>query len=99
MRLLLKPNKKGSGFSGETGKLSQTLGKDHQEFLAVLTGLGLALPATEDDKPAFVEHEGEIFWLNKNAKDGSVWLNAKVAKSAAKKPAAKPRLKKSAKTG
>ena len=99
LRLLLKPNKKGSGFSGETGKLSQTLGKDHQEFLAVLTGLGLALPATEDDKPAFVEHEGEIFWLNKNAKDGSVWLNAKVAKSAAKKPAAKPRLKKSAKTG
>ena len=99
VRLLLKPNKKGSGVSGETGNLSRTLGKDHQEFLSVLTGLGLALPATEADKPAFVEHEGEVFWLNKNSKDGSVWLNAKAAKSAAKKPAGKPRSKKSAKAG
>ena len=85
VRLLLKPNKKGSGFSGEMGFLARTLEKDHQEFLTVLTGLGLALPATEDDKPAFVEHGGEVFWLNKNAKDGSVWLNAKASKSSAKK--------------
>ena len=32
----------------------------------------------------FVEHAGEIFWLNKNAK-GELWLNAKASKYADKK--------------
>jgi len=65
----------------------------------VLTGLGLALPETEDDKPGFVEHGDEVYWLNKNAKDGSVWLNAKTSRAAAKKapPTGKPRAKKPAK--
>ena len=31
----------------------------------------------------FVEHAGEIFWLNKNAKD-ELWLNAKASKYADK---------------
>ncbi len=98
-RLLLKANKRGTGVSGEVGYLAQTLEQDHQHFLTVLTNLGLALPATEDDKPAFVEHEGEVYWLNKNAKNGSVWLNAKISKAAAKKapPTGKPRAKKTAK--
>ena len=85
VRLLLNPNKRGSGVSGEVGYLARTLGQDLQDFLTVLTGLGLALPATEEDKPAFVEHAGEIFWLNKNPKDGSVWLNAKASRASVKK--------------
>ncbi len=99
VRLLLKANKRGTGVSAEVGQLSQTLEQDHQHFLAVLTGLGLSLPANEDEKPGFVEHDGEVYWLNKNAKDGSVWLNAKISKSAAKKapPTGKPRAKKTAK--
>ncbi len=99
VRLLLAPNKRGTGVSAEVGHLSRTLEQDHQHFLAVLTGLGLSLPASEDEKPGFVEHDGEVYWLNKNAKDGSVWLNAKISKSAAKKapPTGKPRAKKAAK--
>ena len=99
VRLLLKPNKRGTGVSAEVGHLSQTLEQDHQHFLSVLTGLGLSLPANEDEKPGFVEHNGEVYWLNKNAKDGSVWLNAKISKAAAKKapPTGKPRAKKIAK--
>ncbi len=99
VRLLLAPNKRGTGVSAEVGHLSRTLEQDHQHLLAVLTGLGLSLPATEDEKPGFVEHDGEVYWLNKNAKDGSVWLNAKISKSAAKKapPTGKPRAKKAAK--
>jgi hypothetical protein len=99
VRLLLKANKRGSGVSGEIGYLARALGKSDAELMAALTRTGLALPATEDDKPAFVEHEGEVFWLNQNAKDGSVWLNAKASKAAAKKapPTGKPRAKKAAK--
>ncbi|MFA6290113.1 MAG: hypothetical protein WC661_22225 [Opitutaceae bacterium] len=99
VRLLLAPNKRGTGVSAEVGHLARTLEQDHQHFLTVLMGLGLSLPANEDEKPGFVEHDGEVYWLNKNAKDGSVWLNAKISKSAAKKapPTGKPRAKKAAK--
>ncbi|HTJ79942.1 MAG TPA: hypothetical protein VL357_13185 [Rariglobus sp.] len=99
LRLLLKPNKRGTGVSAEIGALARTLEKDEVAFYADLIELGLALPATDDDKPAFVEHAGEVYWLNKNAKDMSVWLNAKTSKAAAKKapPTGKPRAKKSAK--
>lgn len=98
LRLLLKPNKRGSGVSAETGYLAKTLGQDLQVLLVALTELGLALPATEEHKPAFVVQAEEIFWLNKNPKDGSVWLNAKTAKNAVKKTGgtAKSRPKKSA---
>ncbi|MCS6244075.1 MAG: hypothetical protein H2172_09495 [Opitutus sp.] len=96
LRLLLKPNKRGSGVSAETGYLAKSVGQDLQVLLVTLTELGLALPATEEHKPSFVVQADEIYWLNKNPKDGSVWLNAKAAKSAVKKTGgtAKPRIKK-----
>jgi hypothetical protein len=99
IRLLLKPNKRGSGVSAEVGYLAKTLGQELQSFLVVVSELGLALPATEEHKPTFVEHGDEIFWLNKNPKDGSVWINAKTSKAGAKKAAggaavaAKPKAK------
>ena len=98
LRLLLKPNKRGSGVSAETGYLARTVGQDLQVMLTTLSDLGLALPATEEHKPSFVAQADEIYWLNKNPKDGSVWLNAKAAKSAVKKTGgtAKPRAKKPA---
>jgi hypothetical protein len=85
VRLLLKPNKRGSGVSGEVGVLARTLEKSEEAFLATLTDAGLAVPADSEAKPLFVEQAGEIFWLNKNSTDGSLWLNAKAAKSAVKK--------------
>jgi len=96
VRLLLNPNKRGSGVSAEVGYLAKSLGKDLQDFLVVLTNLGLALPETPEHKPSFVEHADEIFWLNKNPKDGSVWVNAKASKASAKKAAngARPKAKK-----
>ncbi|CAM2938966.1 hypothetical protein [Rariglobus hedericola] len=98
IRLLLNPNKRGTGVSAEVGYLAKTLGQDLQHFLVVISELGLALPATEEHKPTFVEHADEIFWLNKNPKDGSVWINAKTSKAGAKKAAgsaaAKPKAKK-----
>ena len=96
MRLLLNPNKRGSGVSAEVSAMARELGQDLQSFLTVISDLGLALPATEEHKPSFVEHGDEIFWLNKNPKDGSVWLNAKASKASAKKAVngAKPKAKK-----
>jgi hypothetical protein len=78
LRLLLKKTKTGS-HSGETGHLAATLGKSTEELLAALTGAGLQIPEKPRARPVFVEHAGEIFWLNKNTK-GELWLNAKASK-------------------
>jgi hypothetical protein len=77
-RLLLKPTRTGA-VAAEVGRLAETVGKTGDEFLAALLGAGLALPERPREKPVFVEHAGEIFWLNKNVK-GELWLNAKTSK-------------------
>jgi hypothetical protein len=78
LRLLLKKTRTGS-FSGEIGHLAAALGKSPEELLAALTGEGLQIPEKARAKPVFVEHAGEIFWLNRNPKD-ELWLNAKESK-------------------
>jgi hypothetical protein len=78
LRLVLKKTKTGS-HSGETGHLAATLGKSPEELLAALAGAGLQVPERPRAKPVFVEHAGEIFWLNRNSK-GELWLNAKASK-------------------
>jgi hemin uptake protein HemP len=80
VRLLLKETKTGA-VAGKVDRLAEELAKPAEEFLATLTGAGLVVPEKARDKPVFIEHAGEIFWLNKNAK-GELWLNAKVSKYA-----------------
>lgn len=82
VRILLKEGKTGA-FAGEAGRLATELGRTEEEFLAVLTGVGLKVPEKSREKPVFVEHAGEIFWFNRNAK-GQLWLNAKTSKFADK---------------
>lgn len=84
LRGLLKPNKRGSGSSGELGFLQRTLEKSDEDFTALLAAAGLVVPATAEEKPTYVEYGPEIVWVNRNPKDGMLWLNAK------NKPARKP---------
>ncbi len=92
LRLLLKANRSKSGWSGSLAFLANALGRDEAALVAILAGHGIVVPAAvaegeTEAKPVFVEHAGEIYWINRFAKDGSLWLNAKAAKSAARKPA------------
>ncbi|HVS54283.1 MAG TPA: hypothetical protein VHD62_18145 [Opitutaceae bacterium] len=82
VRLLLKETRTG-GIAAKIDRLAEELGKPAEEFLATLAGAGLKVPEKPREKPVFVEHAGEIFWLNKNAK-GELWLNAKASKFAEK---------------
>jgi len=90
VRLLLKETKTGA-VAGKAERLAEELGKSPDDFVAALVSAGLKVPEKSREKPTFVEHAGEIFWLNKNAKD-ELWLNAKASKYAdhdggGKKPA------------
>ncbi len=78
VRLLLKETKTGA-VAGKADRLAEELGKAPDEFVSALVGSGLKVPEKAREKPVFVEHAGEIFWLNKNAKD-ELWLNAKASK-------------------
>jgi len=78
VRLLLKETKTG-GFAGKLDRVAEDLAKSPDELLAALTGAGLVVPEKAREKPVFIEHAGEVFWLNKNAKD-ELWVNAKASK-------------------
>lgn len=78
VRLLLKETKTGS-VAGKLERVAEDLGKPAEDLLNALTGAGLKVPEKAREKPVFVEHGGEIFWLNRNAKD-ELWLNAKASK-------------------
>ncbi len=78
VRLLLKETKTG-GLAAPVERLAGDLGKPVDELLGALTSSGLRVPEKSREKPAFVEHAGEVFWLNVNAK-GELWLNAKASK-------------------
>lgn len=80
LRLLLQPKKRGEGFTAKIDDLSTQLGRPAIEILEALVGAGLNVPDDAKTKPTFGERNGEIFWLNRNAK-GDLWLNAKDAKA------------------
>ncbi|MBA4137218.1 MAG: hypothetical protein C0518_07870 [Opitutus sp.] len=80
VRLLLQPKKRGDGFAAKIDDLAQQLDRPAIEILEALVAAGLNIPDDTKTKPTFGEHNGEIFWLNRNAK-GELWLNAKDSKA------------------
>ena len=83
VRPLLKETKTGA-VAGKLERVAEASGKSADELVAALVAAGLVVPEKPREKPVFVEHGGEIFWLNRNAK-GELWLNAKASKFADKK--------------
>jgi hypothetical protein len=80
LRLLLQPKKRGEGLTAKVDELSTQLNRPAIEILEALVAAGLNVPDDPKTKPTFGEHNGEIFWLNRNAK-GDLWLNAKDSKA------------------
>jgi hypothetical protein len=80
VRLVLKETRTGS-VAGKVDRVAAELNKTPEELTAALVGAGLSVPEKAREKPVFVEHAGEIFWFNKNAK-GELWVNAKASKYA-----------------
>ncbi len=88
VRPLLRENKTGA-FAGKLDRVGESAGKSADELVAQLVAAGLVVPEKPREKPVYVEHGGEIFWLNRNAK-GELWLNAKASKSTDKKADEEP---------
>ncbi|MDP1578972.1 MAG: hypothetical protein Q8M02_01760 [Candidatus Didemnitutus sp.] len=80
VRLLLEPKKRGDGFALRITELAEKLERTEDALLSALVASGLNVPDDAKAKPSFGEHDGEIFWVNRNAK-GELWLNAKDSKA------------------
>lgn len=80
LRLLMQPKKRGDGFTAKIDELAAQLERPAIEILEALVAAGLNVPDDAKTKPTFGEHDGEIFWLNRNVK-GDLWLNAKDSKA------------------
>lgn len=76
----MKETKTG-GFAGKVDRLAEEISQPAEQLITTLIAAGLKVPEKSREKPVFVEHAGEIFWFNKNAKD-ELWLNAKASKFA-----------------
>jgi hypothetical protein len=59
--------------------LAPALGKGPEEFVAALVAAGLKKPEKPRERPVYVDHDGEAFWLSRTAED-ALLLNAKPAK-------------------
>jgi Ni/Co efflux regulator RcnB len=77
VRALLTPAKRGSGFTGELSALAGSLNQSADALQATLVAAGFAIPADAEDKPVYVDLGEEGLWISRNAKDGTLWLNAK----------------------
>ncbi|WP_414663428.1 hypothetical protein [Horticoccus sp. 23ND18S-11] len=82
VRSFLKETRTGA-HAGKIERLAEEAGKPADALLASLVDAGLKLPEKPREKPAYLEHAGEVHWLSMNAK-GEIWLNAKPAKLADK---------------
>ncbi len=77
---LVKPkmrrNRRGPGFSGSLSFLAKAFKHSEEALMEAFAAIGLKLPEGEDDKPAFVEIDGQVYWLKKDGR-GGVWINAR----------------------
>ena len=76
MRPLMRRNRRGAGLSGSISYLARALSAEPQALVAAFGALALVPPRQADDKPAFVEIGGFVYWLNED-KNGQIWINAR----------------------
>jgi hypothetical protein len=78
IRVFLKETRTGAA-AAKIDRIASELGQSPEDVLGTLVIAGLKVPEKPREKHVFVQHAGEVFWLNKNAR-GELWLNAKAAK-------------------
>ncbi|MBI5772089.1 MAG: hypothetical protein HZA93_30225 [Verrucomicrobia bacterium] len=79
IRPMMRRNRRGPGGSGSTSFLSRALKCSEADLIAGFATLGLAMPANQNDKPAYVEIGTDLWWLNKDSR-GGVWINGREKK-------------------
>lgn len=72
----MRRNQKGPGYSVGLDYLVKKFELLEDDLVTALLEVGFALPEDEDDRPVYVEYDGDIYWLNVNRR-GEVWVNTR----------------------
>jgi hypothetical protein len=72
----MRRNQRGPGMSVGVDFLAKKWGFDESDVLGALKECGFVMPEDEDSKTAYLEYDGDLFWVNINRR-GELWINTK----------------------
>ena len=72
----MRRNQRGPGMSVGVEHLAKKWDLSDADIKGALVECGFVLPDDEDTAPAYLEYEGDLYWLNINRR-GELWLNTK----------------------
>lgn len=73
---LMRRNPRGAGMSVGVDHLAKKWGMSEDDLMGALKECGFVIPEDEDDKPVYIEYDGDLFWVNVNRR-GEYWVNTK----------------------
>ncbi len=74
LRPHMRRNQRGPGMSVGLDHLAKKWQLEESDLKGALVECGMSIPADENAKPAYVEYEGELYWVNINRR-GEIWIN------------------------
>lgn len=74
IRLQMRRNRRGPGYSGSMSYLSRAFKHTEAEIVAALGALGLHVPENASEKPVKTVLGSHVYWLNKDSR-GGIWIN------------------------
>ena len=76
MRPHMRRNQRGAGMSVGVDYLAKKWDLPEEDIKAALAECGFAMPEDEDTPVAYLEYDGDLFWVNINRR-GELWINTK----------------------
>lgn len=81
----MRRNQKGPGMAVGLGYLAKKFAQTEADLIEALKECGFALPAGAKDAPAYLDYDGDLYWLNFNNR-GQLWINTREKPRRAFKP-------------
>ncbi|MCF3651309.1 hypothetical protein [Synoicihabitans lomoniglobus] len=72
----LRRNQQGPGEAAAIDYLARRWDQEPSDVLGALQECGLTVPENDDDAPEYFDFEGDLFWLNRNAR-GQLFINVR----------------------
>ena len=72
----MRRNQRGAGLSVGVDHLAKKWGLEEADIIGALKECGFTIPEDEDAAPAYLEYDGDLFWVNVNRR-GELWVNTK----------------------
>ena len=83
----MRRNQKGAGMAVGIEYLAKKFEQTQADLIEALKECGFTIPTGAKDEPAYLEHDGDLYWLNVNNR-GQLWINTREKQRPVFKPVA-----------